>query len=264
MRQIPAHAAILAATAAAYAIAASRTMAVCLNPKSKIGAMQNATVNSLDRLTWGTVQAATSYRSRPPPPPTDLHPPKRARLSTPGSSSGESPQRPIVQPPLPDLVDDPTAIVRSLVVSSRDLLSAANLVETLSAQAGRTYSAEHGQSAEGLRVLANQYRAFATATAPPDVSHATPGPPSLPPSPPGSPRTLRVGPIISPPSVAYPVSTPHTAAIRGGATRDLPLSPTPLETHPSPRYLDPEIGFANDAPPQRFGFQLLAALGWTR
>jgi len=144
MGEVAAHAAILATTAAAYAVTANRTMAVCLNPKSQIGTMHNATVNSLKKMIWGTVQAATSYRSRPPPPPKDLPPPKRARLSTPGSSSGESPQRPFAQPTLPDLEIDPTAVARSLIKSSQDLIKAANVVETLSAQAGRTYLAEHG------------------------------------------------------------------------------------------------------------------------
>jgi len=139
------------------------------------------------------------------------------------------------------------------------------MMETLSAQAGRTYSDEHGQSAKGLRALASQYRTFATAIAPPAASTATPGPPSFPPSPPGSPRTLRVGPSVLPHSATYPASAPHTTASRGGAYRNLPLSTTPLEAHASSAYLDPEIGFANDAPPQRFGtllFVALATLTW--
>jgi len=235
-------------------------MAVCFNPKSQFGTMHNATVNSLERMVWGTMQAATSYHSRPPPPQIDLPPPKRARLPTPGSSSSKSPQRPSAQPTLPDLEIDPKAVSRSLIKSSQDLLKAAGMVETLSTQAGRTYSAEHGQSAEGLRALACQYRTLTTATTTPVVSLTTPGPPSLPPSPPGSPRTLRVGPSVSPPSAAYPVSTPHTTACRGSANRDLPLSPTPLETQASSTYLDPEIGFADNTPPRRFGTLLSAVL----
>ena len=60
MGEVAAHAAILATTAAAYAITANRTMAVCLNPRSQIGTMHKATINSLERMVWGTVQAATS------------------------------------------------------------------------------------------------------------------------------------------------------------------------------------------------------------
>jgi len=50
MGEVAAHAAILATTAAAYAITANRTMAVCFNPRSKFGTMHNATVNSLERM----------------------------------------------------------------------------------------------------------------------------------------------------------------------------------------------------------------------
>jgi len=260
MGQIAAHAAALAATATAYATVAFRTMAVCLNPKSGVGSLQNAAVASLEKMIWGTAQAALAYRGRQPPPLTDPPPSKRAWLPTSGSSSGKSPPRPIAQPPLPDLVVSLTVLVQSLVTSSQTLLTAANLVETLSAQAGRTYSDEHGPSIDGLRDLANKLRTIATTTSPPHVSHTMPGPPSLPPSPPGSPRTIRVGPAVSPSSAAYTVFTPHTAAVRCGATCDLPLSPTPFETRPSPGHLDPEIGFANGAPPQRLSIKLSAAL----
>jgi len=162
MAQITAHAAALAATAAAYATVASCTMAVCLNPTSRVGSLQNAAVVSLEKVIWGTTQAALEYRARQPPPLPDPPPPKRARLPMSGSSSGKSPQRPIAQPPLPDLVVSQTVLVQSLFKSSQTLLMAANLVETLSAQAGRTYSDEHGQSVDSLRDMAHKFHAIAT------------------------------------------------------------------------------------------------------
>ena len=217
-------------------------------------------------MIWYTTQAAFEYRARQPPPLPDPPPPKRARLPTSGSSSGKSPQRPIAQPPLPSLVVSPAVLIQSLFKSSQTLLTAANLVETLSAQAGRTYSDEHGQSADSLCDMAHKFKAIATTTTAMSLhsTHTVPGPPSLPPSPPGSPHTTRAGPAVFSSSAAYPALstafTSHTAAIRCGVTRDLHLSPTPFETRPSPGYLDPEIGFTNDAPPRWLNITLSAAL----
>jgi len=112
--------------------------------------------------------------------------------------------------------------------------------------------------------MAHKFKAIATPAVSPRSTHTVPGPPSLPPSPPGSPHPTRAGPAVFPSSATYPALsaafTPHTAAIWCSATRDLPSSPPPFETRPSPGYLDPEIGFANGAPPRWLNVKLSAAL----
>ena len=134
--QLAAHAAAKAVTAAAYATAAARTVGVCFNPNAEFGSLHNAAISSIEALVWATAQAAINIHVRPPQPLPDSPPSKRPRPPASVPPSNKARQRPASQPALPDLVVSPSGLVQSLFVSSRTLLAAADLVETLSIQAG--------------------------------------------------------------------------------------------------------------------------------